>query len=433
MPGITTAAAGSGTGKIRFEGGGGGAFFKEAKRAVEARLTAEGRSRFADGRILVKALIFGGGALAAYSGILFSGLPSPALFGFAVIYQLAALFLAINLGHDAVHDALTPNPRVNRLIYLATFTLLGVDGRLWFLRHRKSHHVFPNVLGCDADIDDNPFVRLSPHHPWRPHHRFQHFYAPFLYTLVAVHSIAVQDFVYLRKKRLANLRNLQHTPGQLCGFFLRKAIYFMLCLGLPISLLVLPAWQIVLGWLGATAIMSLTFVALLIGTHFAEETTFPQVDEEGRLPRGWAEHALATSVDWSPESRLVHFFTGGFNAHVTHHLFPNYCHLHYREIDPLVKAAAQRHGLQVASTNLCGLVVSHWRFLKRLSQKGDGSVRQSAGTATGKIQQFVLREQAKVLRGTREIRRPDGPLPADGVKGPGAPGTGHSRQRAGSG
>ena len=285
-----------------------------------------------------------------------------------VCLKISALFLAVNLGHDAVHDALTPSARINRFVYLATFTLLGVDGRLWFLRHRKSHHVFPNVLGCDADIDDNPFVRLSPHHRWRPHHRFQHVYAPLLYMLVAVHSIVVQDAVYLRKTRLANMRHLRHSPAELLGFFFRKAVYFVLCLGLPIALLPLPAWQIALGWLGATAVMSLTFMALLVGTHFAEEAVFPEVGPDGRLPRSWAEHAVATSVDWSPDSRFVHFFTGGFNTHVTHHLFPNTCHLHYREIDPLVKAAARRHGLPVATTNLAGLVASHWRFLERLSR-----------------------------------------------------------------
>jgi linoleoyl-CoA desaturase len=353
--------------KIRFADGGGGGFYKEAKRAVERHLAERGQTRFADGRIVVKALVFGGTAAASYIAILWSGLPSPALFGFATLYQLAALFLAVNLGHDAVHDALTPNPRINRLVYLSSFTLLGVDGHLWFLRHRKSHHVFPNVLGCDADIDDNPFVRLSPHHRWRRHHQYQHLYAPLLYMLVAIHSVLVQDFVYLRKKRLANMCNLHHTPATLFGFFCRKAIYLTLCLGLPIALLPIPAWQIALGWLGATAVMSLTFVTLLIGTHFAEEAAFPAVSPQGSLPGSWAEHAVATSVDWLPENRFVHFFTGGFNTHVTHHLFPNYCHLHYREIDPLVKAAARRHGLPIAVTSLSGLVWSHGRFLKRLS------------------------------------------------------------------
>ena len=373
--------------KIRFENGGGGAFYKEAKQAVDRYLAARGKSRFADSRMIVKALTFGGLALASYGGIFWSGLPSPALFGFAALFQLSALFLAVNLGHDAAHDSLFRSQRLNRLVTLATFTLLGVDGRLWYLRHRKSHHVFPNVLGCDADIDDNPFVRLSPHHPWRPHHRLQHLYAPLLYMLVAVQSIVVQDAVYLRKTGLANMRNLRHSSAELFGFWFRKAVYFTLCLGLPLVFLPLPAWQIVLGWLGATAVMSLTFMALLVGTHFAEEAAFPEVAEDGSIPRGWAEHAIATSVDWSPRSRFVHFFTGGFNTHATHHLFPNVSHLHYHAIDPLVMAAARRHGLAAATTDLAGLMMSHWRFLRRLG-RGPG-------------------DPGKIPLGRRQMRRQD--------------------------
>lgn len=354
--------------KIRFADGGGGAFYKDAKQAVDAHLAAAGKTRFADGRMVIKAVVFGGLSAVSYGGILWSGLPGPALFGFAAIYQLAAFFLAVNLGHDAAHDSLFRSRRLNRFVVLATFTLLGVDGRLWALRHRKSHHVFPNVLGSDADIDDNTFVRLSPHHRWRPHHRFQHLYAPLLYMLVGLHSILVQDIVYLRKKSLANMRNLTHSPAEVAGFFFRKAVYFTLCLGLPLAFLPLPAWQIVLGWAGVTAIMSLTFMALLVGTHFAEESAFPEVAADGSIPRGWAEHAVATAVDWNPESRFVHFLTGGFNTHATHHLFPNICHLHYRAIDPLMKAAAKRHGIAVATTTLTGLVLSHWRFLRRLGR-----------------------------------------------------------------
>ena len=356
------------TQKIRFAEGGGGAFYKEAKQAADGYLATAGKSRFADARMIVKGLIFGGLAAASYAGVLWSGLPGPALFGFAAVSQLAAFFLAVNLGHDAAHDALFRSQRLNRFVVNATFTLLGVDGRLWALRHRKSHHVFPNVLGCDADIDDNTFVRLSPHHRWRPYHRYQHFYAPLLYMLVGLHSILVQDIVYLRKKSLANMRNLTPSRGEIAGFFFRKAVYFTLCLVLPLALLPLPAWQIVLGWIGVTAIMSLTFMALLVGTHFAEESAFPAVAADGTIPRGWAEHAVATAVDWNPESRFVHFLTGGFNTHATHHLFPNLSHLHYRAIDPLMKAAARRHGIAVAATTLGGLMLSHWRFLRRLGR-----------------------------------------------------------------
>ena len=53
------------------------------------------------------------------------------------------------------------------MIQHLSFSLLGVSAYLWRMRHTRSHHVFPNVNGCDVDIDENPFVRLSPNQPWR--------------------------------------------------------------------------------------------------------------------------------------------------------------------------------------------------------------------------------------------------------------------------
>src|SRR5205814_1826400 len=130
--------------------------------------------------------------------------------------------LAINIGHDAAHHVLTRRPALDDLIQALSFTLLGVNAYLWRLRHTRSHHVFPNVNGCDIDIDDNHFVRLSPNQPWRPHFRFQHLYAPLAYVFVALHTVLWQDFVYLFKKRLANMTDLKHPPHEYAVFFLSK-------------------------------------------------------------------------------------------------------------------------------------------------------------------------------------------------------------------
>ena len=80
-------------------------------------------------------------------------------------------------------------------------------------------------------------------------------------------------------------------------------------------MLPLPWWLVVLGYLAMSAGASLTFVFLLIGTHFSDETDFPTAGAGGELGRTWAEHQLATACDWSPESRWAHLLAGGVNAH----------------------------------------------------------------------------------------------------------------------
>lgn len=78
---------------------------------------------------------------------------------------LFGILLAFNCSHDCVHNTFSKSRKLNNFIYYITFNLQGVNSRLWKIRHIASHHIFPNVDGCDADIDNNPFIRLSECHP----------------------------------------------------------------------------------------------------------------------------------------------------------------------------------------------------------------------------------------------------------------------------
>ncbi len=356
------------TTRIKFAGGSGTAFFREVRAQVQTYFQWTGTSPYADRRLWAKAALFAGIGALSYGALLTLPLPPLAMLALAVVFGLSSLLLGINVAHDAAHDSLTPYPRLNRTIQFAIFCLIGVDGRLWRLRHVKSHHVFPNVNGCDADIDHNGLIRLTPNHPRRWYHGLQHIYAPLLYLLVNLHSIFVQDFVYLAKDRLANMVGLRPTREEALQFLAAKALYFTLTLGLPLLLIELPWWQIVIGYLVMTGIASLTFVVLLIGTHFAEETRFPEVAAGGRLAGDWAEHAVVTALDWSPQSRLAAFLTGGANTHVAHHLFPKVSHVHYRDLAPIIRATARKHGLIIRETSFLGMIGSHLRFLRRLGR-----------------------------------------------------------------
>ena len=234
--------------------------------------------------MLAKCLFLGSSAVVSYAGLLSSSYSSVMALLFTIAFGLSALMLALNLGHDGAHDSVVKTSFGNQLLQAASFTLLGVDAYLWRLRHARSHHIFPNVNGCDIDIDENPFFRLSPNQPSRWYFRYQAFYAPVVYCLVALHTIWWQDFMYLRKKELANLRDIRHGWPRIVQFFVCKLAYVTLAIVLPLSVLPLPWWQIVANYLIANAVVSLAFVFLLIGTHFSMEAEFPVPDEGGHLP-----------------------------------------------------------------------------------------------------------------------------------------------------
>ncbi len=358
--------------KIRFHQGNHNAFYRTVRTRVRRYFEQSGKSRHADGTILLKGILYLGLAAASYISILAGGLGPLAMLALAIAFSIAALLLAVNVGHDAAHDAVVPDRWLNRAILTLSFTLLGADPTLWRLRHVKSHHTFPNVNGCDIDIDSNIFLRLSPNHPRRAHQRFQHLYAPFIFWLVDIHTVFIQDFHYLFKRRLANLVDIRHPASTYVTFFACKASYLAIVFIVPMLVLPIPRWQVLFGALVASFVGSCAFVYLLIGTHFAEETAFPEVDADGTIDHDWAYHAMVTSLDWSPYSRLAHFIAGGANAHAAHHLFPNVSHAHYIPITRIIAATAAEFGVPHNTTTLPRMIRSHFRFLKAMATAEPG-------------------------------------------------------------
>jgi linoleoyl-CoA desaturase len=353
---------------IRFEHEADNGFYPLVKRRVGEYFRRTGKSRLADRSVLLKAVLFAGLIAGSYTLILAHPLPLWTLLPLAFVFGVASLLLAINIGHDAAHRVLVRSRFWNDVAQAVSFAPLGVSAYLWQMRHTRSHHIFPNVNGCDIDIDENPFLRLSPNQPWRWYFRLQALYAPLAYLGVALHTVLWQDFVYLFKRRLANLNDITHRPHRYAAFALGKVAYFGVVLALPMAVLPLPWWQVLAGYLAMQGVASLVFVFLLVGTHFSDATEFPVVAADGSVGHSWATHNLVTACDWAPHSRLAHFLVGGVNAHASHHLFPHISHAHYRAIARIIEDTAAEYGVRYNRTTLAGIVRAHFRFLREMGR-----------------------------------------------------------------
>lgn len=356
-------------GDLRFEREAQDGFYLDVKRRVDDYFRTSGKSRKAGWVLLVKGLLFGGLLVASYTALLLNPSGGWVLLLLAISTAVTALLLALNVGHDATHQVLPGGPWVNRVVARACFLFSGIDGYLWEFRHLNSHHLYPNVNGSDTDIDENPFIRLSPNQPWRWHFQFQHLYAPVLYLFAVLQTTVWGDFIYLFKRELANLRDIRQPTAVYVQFAILKAIYFIFALVVPLFVLDYPWWQVLLGYLLASACGSLLFVFFLIGTHFSDLADFPMPDANGSVGRSWADHNMATACDWSPRSRVAHFLSGGVNAHASHHLFPNVCHTHYPAITRIIEETAAAHGYPYNKVSLFGMVRSHFRFLYLLGRR----------------------------------------------------------------
>jgi linoleoyl-CoA desaturase len=283
-----------------------------------------------------------------------------------VLFGLTGILLAFNCAHDCVHNTFSKNKRVNAIVFYCVFNSQGVNSRLWHKRHIASHHIFPNVDGCDADIDDNPFMRLSPHHKLRKYQKYQHLYAVFLYLVYTLHWIFVKDFIYLKKKNLANLKNQTHSLAFIAELIILKLLYLTFLIVLPTIFTTATFQQIIIAFIAMHFIISLFFVLTLIISHLCLETEFPEVNENGELPYDYYEHQLAVSLDYHPESKAANFIFGGFNSHTAHHLFPNLQHTLYTHITPLIREKAMKHKLPYNEKSILRAIKSHFGYLKKL-------------------------------------------------------------------
>jgi len=350
--------------KIKFQSGSSSAFFKSLDKEVDEIIETKGLLKKGKKILYIKTIFY---------VLLFAGIYSSlylidhsSFISLAVNYVLIGLtgiLLAFNVSHDACHGSFSKNKKVNYWMYHLTFNLQGTNAYLWQLRHNASHHLFPNVDGCDADIDNNPFLRLSPQHPLKSYQRYQHIYAIFVYCIYSLHWFLFKDLFYLFRKKVANLQHKKHSTKEFILLFFWKIVYIIFLVAIPIAY-GYDLGNVLLAFALMHVCLSLFFIHVLIATHLCMETQFPQTDENGNLPGDYYTHQLATSLDYAPTNKVYNFFLGGFNSHAAHHLYPKLPHTTYPEISVLIRKKAKEFNIQYNELNMFRSICSHYRYLK---------------------------------------------------------------------
>lgn len=315
-----------------------GPFFHDVTRRVDAYFESTGRSRQATAAMWLKTVFILSWLAASWVVLVFvASTWWQSLFAAASL-GLAMAGIGFNIQHDGGHRATSETQGWNRAMAL-TLDVLGGSSYIWHWKHNVQHHTNPNVAGLDADIDLQPFARLSPHQPWRPAHRLQHLYTWLLYALLAVKWHFVDDFKDVITGRIGALDFPRPRGADLAVFIGGKAFFFGWMFVVPAMLL--PLGQVLLNYLVASVVVSLALALTFQAAHCVPLAQFPA--ESQRVE--WAAHQAMTSVDFAPEHPFWTWFLGGLNYQLEHHLFPRICHVHYPQLAPLVRAACEAHGV----------------------------------------------------------------------------------------
>jgi linoleoyl-CoA desaturase len=321
------------------------AFFKDLRARVDDYFESTGKSRHANAEMVIKTVILLVGYIA---GILYQifYVPSPVLS--LTLYAVTGVFLAgigMSVMHDANHGAYSASEKVNRWVGYS-LNLLGGTVLNWKMQHNVLHHTYTNIAGLDEDIDTKLALKLSPHGPVKKAHRYQWFYAFFLYMILTLYWGLLKDLVqYVHYKRVGlNRQTRQQNAIWLIKTTVIKLLYFSAFIGLPVYV-GMPVWQAITGFLIMHAVSGWILSVVFQLAHVVPDAYFPQPDAKGFIPYSWAEHQLRTTMNFSTKNKWLSWYVGGLNFQIEHHLFTKICHVHYPAISHIVKETAAEYGV----------------------------------------------------------------------------------------
>lgn len=346
-------------------------FHRVVTQRVDRYFEENGISKYADYRMVIKTVVMYGLYFVPYFLMLFVHMPAWAMLLCCSVMGLGLSGIGMAVMHDANHGAYSKHRWVNQLLGYSLDVVGGNSGN-WKIQHNQQHHTFTNIHGHDWDIRARGNLRLTPAVKKNFLHRFQVFYALFLYALQTVFWVAIKDFIQLcnyNNEPVDKLNSKQRTAA-IGKLIVAKILYVLYIVVIPVMVLHPTWWQYLIGFLVMHGVAGLVLTTVFQLAHVVEDAQFPDLDEKGNIQAEWAVHQMQTTANFAANNKLVTYYVGGLNYQIEHHLFQRICHIHYPKIAPIVKQTAQEYGIPYLNNEtLTDAIVSHLRLLNQLGVK----------------------------------------------------------------
>lgn len=340
------------------------AFFEDARTAVNNYFKENDISPLANAEMAIKTIFWLFVWVFSWCGVMYFKDDFALAFSLGMVHMFTHLMIAFNMMHDSNHDAVFESKNANR-IFSSLIELAGVNRILWAISHNKEHHTFLNVYKHDGNIDGYKILRFTPEDKLRPFHRYQWLYAVFVYALVTLNYATIKDITLML--RYAREEKLKLTFSFLAEFFFFKTLYFTYMFLMPVFVFGVSFKLIFLYWLFGHFMAGIFLTLIFVAGHLTENVSYPKV-VGGEVHTNWAVNVVKTTGDYSASSKLE-WLVGGINIHVAHHLFPKICHVHYKNIAPIIRTSALKYGLQYREIpTFWGAMRSHFALLKALGR-----------------------------------------------------------------
>lgn len=353
--------------KVTFTGNPKQGFSGILKQRVDSYFRDEKLSRQGNTYMHIKTLFYVAGWFALYGAVVSQQFSEPVMLAMMALLGFFVAGIGFNVGHDAIHGSYSSSPKINRLMSKG-FELIGACAYTWKIRHNMLHHTYTNIRGADGDLESISLLRFCVKPGRKKYHAYQHFYAPFLYSLASLVWVFSKDYRHMAEER--QLQRLKCKPpiSAYVSMYLCKFLHYFLFLILPIFILKIAVWKVLVGFLAMHFVAGFMLASVFQLGHCVEGPEFLSYPDKGSLDEAWAEHQLRTSANFGSHP-LTTWICGGLNFQIEHHLYPNVCHVHYKNLSKIVKATAQECELPYHDHhNYFRGLFSHLKMLKHFGR-----------------------------------------------------------------
>ncbi|WP_298900391.1 acyl-CoA desaturase [uncultured Psychroserpens sp.] len=350
--------------KLKFTTDNGSAFYKELRQKIDLHFLVNRIDKTGSKKMLFKIVLYFSLDILFYV-LMITSTSLVSFYAFYLLMGLSILLTAFNISHDAAHGVAVKSKFWNRFLFSLSFNLQGNNAYVWGKNHNESHHLYTNVEGSDIDVLNNPLFRMTTSQPLKWYHKYQQYYAPFLYLLYSINWFLFRETLMLVNYSSRTIK-IEIPKEEVVKLIVYKMLYIGYMIVLPIYVLPFDWTIIILAFVFNHFVVSLIFVGVLGVSHLSDFVKHPKANSDNTLDMSWPMLQMCTSVDYNANSTFFNWTLGGFNAHALHHLLPNVSHVHYLDILPIFREVAEKHNITYMEMSYRKSLAAHFRFLKTM-------------------------------------------------------------------
>lgn len=286
-------------------------------------------------------------------------------------HLLGAIFLACFwhqitfTAHDAGHNGITHIRKLDALIGALLADFMGGLSIGWWKKSHYVHHIVPNDVENDPDVQHLPFFALSTRFFDNIYSSYFERTMPFDFAskcFVRIQHVSYYIIMFFARFNLYNLsfQFIYNNPmAQYRNLELTGMVFFFCWYSYLVSLL--PDWQTKVAYIllsnGLTAPLHIQITL----SHFGMSMEDMGPDEP------FVVRQLRTTMDVDCP-QWMDFVHGGLQFQVIHHLFPRVPRHNLRKCQPYVKRFCKEHGL---TYHIHTFSKGNWIVLRALKDVAD--------------------------------------------------------------